>query len=157
MWKNDGRGDCRLKTTGVSGRDGEGFGVAGMDERGRFGVRSSKGSGDVVAFRMASARTSRFWEGDVESPVTRGGTGNIGGGTGRGGVEDCETWLGEKLGGAGNSPWLTIIGVLGGNEISMFIAFSTSPTMAGGVAWGDDRREKRYSSVPVDAFTGVDC
>ena len=79
--------------TGVSGRDGEGFGVAGMDERGRLGVRSSNGSGDVVAFRMASARTSRFWEGDVEGSIARGGTGNIGGGTGRGGVEDCETGL----------------------------------------------------------------
>ena len=50
LWKNDGRGDRRLKMTGVSGRDGEGFGVAGMDERGRFGVRSSNGSGDVVTF-----------------------------------------------------------------------------------------------------------
>ena len=49
LWKNDRRGDRRLKITGVSGRDGEGFGVAGMDERGRFGVRSSNGSGDVVA------------------------------------------------------------------------------------------------------------
>ena len=35
--------------TGVSGRDGEGSGVAGMDERGRFGVQLSNGSGDVVA------------------------------------------------------------------------------------------------------------
>ena len=49
LWKNDGRGDRRLKMTGVSGHDGEGFRVAGMDERGRFGVRSSNGSGDVVA------------------------------------------------------------------------------------------------------------
>ena len=142
--------------TGVNGRDGEGFGVAGMDERGRFGVRSSNGVGDVVAFRMASARASRFWEGDVEGPIARGGTGNIGGGTGRGGVEDCKTWLGKELGGAGNSPWLTIIGVLGGNEISMLVSFSTSPAMASGVTWGDDRREKRDSSIPVDTFAGVD-
>ena len=143
--------------TGVSGRDGEGFGVAGMDERGRFGVRSSNGSGDVVAFRMASARTSRFWEGDIEGSVTRGGTGNIGGGTGRGGVEDRETGLCEELGGAGNSPRLMIIGILGGDEISMLVSFSTSPAMASGVSWGDDRREKRYSTVPVDALAGVDC
>ena len=143
--------------TGVSGRDGEGFGVAGMDERGRFGVRSSNGSGDVVALRMASARTSRFWEGDVESPVTRGGTGNIGGGTGRGDVEDGETGLAEVLGRAGNSPWVTIIGVLGGNEISMLVSFSTSPAMASGMSWGDDGREKRDSAIPVDAFAGVDC
>ena len=143
--------------TGVSGRDGEGFGVAGMDERGRFGVRSSNGSGDVVAFRMASTRTSRFWEGDVEGPVTRGGTGNIGGGIGSDGVEDCEAWLGEKLGGAGNSPWLMIIGVFGGDKISVFVSFSTSPAMASDVTWGDNRREKGYPAVPVDALTGVDC
>ena len=105
---------------------------------------------------MASARASRFWEGDVEGPIARGGTGNIGGGTGSDGVEDCETWLGEKLGGAGNLPWLMIIGVLGGNKISMFISFATSPAMASGVAWGDDRREKGDSSIPVDAFTGID-
>ena len=69
LWKNDGRGDQHLKITGVSGCNGEGFGVAGMDEKGRLGVRSSNGSGDMVAFRMASARTSRFQEGDVEGPV----------------------------------------------------------------------------------------
>ena len=157
LWKNDGRGDQRLKMTGVSGHNGEGFGVAGMDERGRLGVRSSNGSGDVVTFRMASARTSRFWEGDVEGPVTRGGTGNIGGGTGRGDVEDRETGLLEELGGTGNSPRVTIIGVFGGDEISVFMSFATSPAMASGVAWGDDRREKRYSAVLVDTFTGVDC
>ena len=157
LWKNDGRGDRHLKMTGVNGRSSEGFGVAGMDERGRLGVQSSKGGGDVVAFRMASARTSRFWEGDVEGPVTQGGTGSIGGGTGRGGVEDCETGLWEELGGAGNSPWLTIIGVFGGDKISMLVSFSTSPAMASSVAWGDDRREKGYSAIPVDAFAGVDC
>ena len=155
--KNDGRGDRCLKMTGVGGRDGEGFGVVGMDERGRLGVRSSNGGGDVVAFRMASARTSRFWEGDVEGPVARGGTGNIGGGIGRGGVEDRETWLREELGGAGNSPGLMIIGVLSGNEIPMFVSFAASPAMASGVAWGDDRREKGYSTIPVDAFASVDC
>ena len=128
-----------------------------MDERERLGVRSSNGSGDVVAFRMASTRTSRFWEGDVEGPVTQGGTGNIGKGIGRGGVEDCETWLWEELGGAGNSPRLTIIGVFSGDEISMFVSFATSPAMASGMTWGDDRQEKRYSAIPVDAFTGVDC
>ena len=142
--------------TGVSGRDGEGFGVAGMDERGRLGVQLSNGSGDVVALRMASARASRFWEGDVEGPVARGGTGNIGGGTGSGGVEDCETWLGEELGGAGNSPRLMIIGVFGGDEISMFVSLTTSPAMTRDMAWGDDRREKGNSSIPVDAFAGID-
>ena len=142
--------------TGVRGHDSEGFGVAGMDERGRLGVRLSNGSGDVVAFRMASARASRFWEGDVEGPVTQGGTGNMGGGTGRGGVEDCETWLREELGGAGNPPRLIIIGVFSGDKISMFISLATSPAMASGMAWGDDCQEKRYSSVPVDMFMGVD-
>ena len=48
LWKNDGRGDQCLKMTGVSGRDGEGLGVGGMDERERLGVRLSKGSGDMV-------------------------------------------------------------------------------------------------------------
>ena len=28
--------------------------------------------------------------------------------------------------------------------------------MASGMSWGDDRREKGYIAVPVDAFTGVD-
>ena len=36
--------------TGVTGRDGDGFGVGGMDERGRLGVQSSNGSGDMVTF-----------------------------------------------------------------------------------------------------------
>ena len=106
---------------------------------------------------MASARASRFWEGDVEGPVARGGTGNIGGGTGSGDVEDCEAGLWEELGMAGNSPWLMIIGILGGDKISMLVSFSTSPAMAGGMAWGDDRREKGYSAVPVDALASVDC
>ena len=105
---------------------------------------------------MASARASRFWEGDVEGPVTRGGTGNMGGGTGSGGVEDREAGLWEKLGGAGNLPWLTIIGVFGGDEISMLMSLSTSPTMARGMTWGDDCREKRNSTIPVDAFAGID-
>ena len=106
---------------------------------------------------MASARTSRFWEGDVESSVARGGTGNIGGGTGSGGVKDCKAWLWEELGGAGNSPRLMIIGVFGGDKISMFVSFTASPAMASGVAWGDNRREKGYFAIPVDVFTGVDC
>jgi len=33
---------------------------------------------------------------------------------------------------------------------------SSGPTMAGGMSWGDDRREKGYVPVPVNAFTGVD-
>jgi len=28
--------------------------------------------------------------------------------------------------------------------------------MASGMSWGDDRREKGYVAVPVNAFTGVD-
>ena len=61
-----------------------------MDERGGLGDRSSNGSGDVVTFTMASARTSSFWEGDVESPIAGGGARNVvcGGGTGSGGVDD---------------------------------------------------------------------
>ena len=110
----------------------------------------------MVTFWMASARASRFWEGDVESSITRGGAGNIGGGIGRGDVKDGEAGLAEVLGGVGNSPWVTIIGVLGGNEISILVSFSTSPAMASGMSWGDDGREKRYSTIPVDAFVGVD-
>ena len=49
-----------------------------------------------------------------------------------------------------------IIGVLGGNEISMFVSFATSPAMTRGMTWGDDRREKRDSSIPIDAFAGID-
>ena len=59
-----------------------------MDERGGLGDRSSNGSRDVVAFTVASARASNLWEGDVEGPITGGGTRDIGGGTGRGGVDD---------------------------------------------------------------------
>ena len=89
MRKNDGRGDrVWRKFTGVRGRDGEGFGVAGMDERGGLGERSSNGSGNVVAFAVASARASSLWEGDVECPVTGGGARDVGGGTGSGGVDD---------------------------------------------------------------------
>ena len=80
----------------------------------------------------------------------------MGGGTGSGGVEDCETGLWEKLGGSGNSPRLTIIGVLGGDKISMFVSFATRPAMTCGMTWVDDRREKGNSTIPVDAFTGVD-
>ena len=106
---------------------------------------------------MASARASRFWEGDVEGPVTQGGTGNMGGWTGRGNVKDGEAGLSEDLGGLGNSPRLMIIGVLSGDKISMLIAFSMSPAMASGMAWGDDCQEKRYPTIPVDTFAGVDC
>ena len=59
-----------------------------MDKRGGLGVRLSNGSGDVVAFTVASARASSLWEGDVKGPITRRGTGNVGGGTGSGGVDD---------------------------------------------------------------------
>jgi len=89
LWKNDGRGDrVWWRSTGVNGRDGEGFGVAGMDERGGLGDRSSNGSRDVVAFTVASARASSLWEGDIESPVAGGGARNVSGGTGSGGVDD---------------------------------------------------------------------
>ena len=76
------------RITGVSGRDREGFGVAGMDEREGLGDQSLNGSGDVVTFTVASARASSLWEGDVESPVAGGSPRNIGGGTGSGGVDD---------------------------------------------------------------------
>ena len=91
MWKNNGRGDrIWQRTTGVSGWDGEGFRVAGMDERGGLGDRLSNGSGDMVAFTVASTRASSLWEGDVEGSVARGGARNVscGGGTGSGGVKD---------------------------------------------------------------------
>jgi len=89
LQKNDRRGDhVWQRFTGVSGRDGEGFGVAGMDEGGGLGDRSLNGSGDVVALRMTSARASSLWEGDVEGPVAQGGARNVGGGTGRGGVDN---------------------------------------------------------------------
>jgi len=89
LQKNNGRGDwVWWWITGVSGQDRERFGVTSMDEGGGLGDRSSSGSGDVVAFRVASARASSLWEGDVEGSVTQGGTGSIGGGTGSGGVDD---------------------------------------------------------------------
>ena len=87
---------------------------------------------------MTSTRTGKFWEGDVEGPVTQGGTGNMGGGIGRGDVEDCEAGLTEVLGGVGDSPRLTIIGVFGGDEISIVMLLAMSPAMACGVTWGDD-------------------
>jgi len=59
-----------------------------MDKRGGLGVRSLNGSGDMVIFTVASARASSLWEGDVEGPVTQGGTRSIGGGTRSGGVDD---------------------------------------------------------------------
>ena len=81
----------------------------------------------------------------------------MGGGIGRGDIKDSETRLAEVLGGAGNPPWVTIIGILSGNKISILTSFSTSPAMASSVAWGDDCQEKGYSAIPVDAFAGVDC
>jgi len=33
---------------------------------------------------------------------------------------------------------------------------SSGPTMASGMSWGDDRQEKGYVAIPVDAFMGVD-
>ena len=64
--------------------------------------------------------------------------------------------MGEVAGGAGNSPRVTIRGVLTGDDVSIVVFLSSSPTMAGGMSWGDDRREKGDVAVPVDAFTGVD-
>jgi len=89
LQKNNRRGDCVWWwMTSISGQDREGFGVTGMDERGRLEVQLSNGSGDVVAPRMTSARASNFWERDVEGPIIQGGTGNIRGGTRSGGVKD---------------------------------------------------------------------
>jgi len=59
-----------------------------MDEGGGLGDRSLNGSDDMIAFTMASARASSLWEGDIESPVAGGGARDVGGGTGRGGVDD---------------------------------------------------------------------
>jgi len=42
----------------------------------------------VVAFRVVSTRASNLWEGDVEGSLAQGDTGNIGGGTRSGGVDD---------------------------------------------------------------------
>jgi len=33
---------------------------------------------------------------------------------------------------------------------------SSGLVMASGMSWGDDRQEKGYVTIPVDAFTGVD-
>jgi len=64
--------------------------------------------------------------------------------------------LGEVTGGAGNSPWVIIRGVLTGDKISIAILLSSGPTMVSGMSWGDDHQEKGYVAIPVDAFTGVD-
>ena len=88
---------------------------------------------------MASARASRFWEGDVEGPIAQGGTGNMGGGIGRGDVKHCEAGLGKILGGTGNYPRVIIIGIFGGDKISIVMLLATSPAMVGGMTWGGDR------------------
>ena len=80
----------------------------------------------------------------------------MGGGIRRGDIEDCETGLSKVLGGAGNSPRLTIVGVFSGNKISITTLFATSPAMASGMTWGNDCQEKGYSTIPVDAFMGID-
>jgi len=33
---------------------------------------------------------------------------------------------------------------------------SSGPAMASGMSWGDDRQEKGYIAIPVNAFMGVD-
>jgi len=64
--------------------------------------------------------------------------------------------LGEVAGGAGNLPRVTIRGVLTGDDVSIAMLLASGPTMAGGMSWGDDRQEKGYVTIPVNAFTGVD-
>jgi len=64
--------------------------------------------------------------------------------------------LGEVAGGAGNSPRVIVRGVLTGDDVSIAMLLSSGPAMAGGMSWGDNRREKGYVTVPVNAFTGVD-
>ena len=64
--------------------------------------------------------------------------------------------MGEVASGAGNSPRVIVRGVLTGDDVSIAMLLSSGPTMAGGVSWGDDRREKGYVAVPVNTFTGVD-
>jgi len=127
-----------------------------MDERGGLGDRSSNGRGDVVAFTVASARASSLWEGDVEGSITRGGARNVSGGTGSGGVDDCEARLGEVAGGVGNSPRVIVRGVFIGDDVSIAMLLSSCPTMSSGMSRGDDRQEKGYVAVPVNAFMGVD-
>ena len=56
----------------------------------------------------------------------------------------------------GNLPWVIIRGVLTGDDMSIAMLLSSGPTMVSGVSWGDDRQEKGYVAVPVDAFMGVD-
>jgi len=63
--------------------------------------------------------------------------------------------LGEIAGASGNSPRVTVRGVLTGDNVSIAMLLSSGPTMASGVSWGDDRREKGYVAIPVDTFTGV--
>ena len=64
--------------------------------------------------------------------------------------------MGEVAGGVGNLPRVIIRGVLTGDDISIAMLLSGGPTMAGGMTWGDDRQEKGYVAVPVNALTGVD-
>jgi len=64
--------------------------------------------------------------------------------------------LGEVTGGMGNSPRVTVRGVLTGDNISIAMLLSSGPTMASGMSWGDDCQEKGYVPVPIDMFTGVD-
>jgi len=64
--------------------------------------------------------------------------------------------MGEVTGGAGNSPRVTIRGVLTGDDISITMLLSGGPAMASGMSWGDDRQEKGYVAVPVNALVGVD-
>jgi len=56
----------------------------------------------------------------------------------------------------GNLPRVTVRGVLTGDDVSIAMLLSSGPTMAGGMSWGDDRREKGYVAIPVNVFMGVD-
>ena len=64
--------------------------------------------------------------------------------------------MGEVTGGAGNSPWVIIRGVLTGDKISIAILLSSGPTMVSGMSWGDDHQEKGYVAIPVNMLAGVD-
>jgi len=64
--------------------------------------------------------------------------------------------LREVTGGAGNSPRVIVRGIFTGDDVSISMLLSSGPTMACGMSWGDDRREKGYVAVPVDTLMGVD-
>ena len=109
-----------------------------MGVGGGLGLRSSNGRTGRFCSRIASARVSRFWEGDVVGSVSRGGTISRCDCSAVSEVENGEIWVREIGGGAGNSPRLIIAGVLTGDCISISKLLSLRPAMARSVSWSDD-------------------